>query len=145
MDAYRPLGSLAARRWRITKCYNSQLKCLNIQYKKAPDMDENQVKGAAKDALSEGKNAVGAPAVDTSMQLLVCRIRLARPRTNLPAWQTMWPRRCRMWPAELVTQCAARHRRFGAKLGRWERKFIMQAHGQATMWTVRLNSSRCCH
>jgi uncharacterized protein YjbJ (UPF0337 family) len=31
-------------------------------------MDENQVKGAAKDALSDGKNAFGAPTVDTSMQ-----------------------------------------------------------------------------
>ncbi len=31
-------------------------------------MDENQVKGAAKDALSEGKDIFGAPAGDTSMQ-----------------------------------------------------------------------------
>ena len=32
-------------------------------------MDENQVKGAAKDALSEGKDAFGAPTGDTSMQV----------------------------------------------------------------------------
>jgi hypothetical protein len=114
-------------------------------------MEENQVKGTAKDALSEGKDAFGGPTGDTRpkessiRQVVVWRIRLARPRTNLPAWQTMWPRRCRMWLAELVTQCAARQRRFGAELGRSERKFIMQAHEQATMWTVRLNSSRCCH
>ena len=116
-------------------------------------MDGNQVKGAAKDAFSEGRDAFGAPTGGTSMhakgssirQVVVCGIKLARPMTNLPAWQTPWPRRCRMWLAELVTQCVVRHRRFGAKLGRSERKFIMQAHERATMWTVRLNSSRCCH
>ncbi len=115
-------------------------------------MNEDEIKGVARDAVGKVKDAAGGLTGDASLQAEgkidqaggKFRANTAQPRISLATQSMLSPIRRRTLPTGRARRCATRRKLCAMRRVTPARRFIMLARVLANMWVVQSKSSRCC-